>query len=88
MDTDIQIVVKKINRLNKKIEQLTRGEGMSDIDRTILQLRDLIETCKNMKGLDLDGSNRVFIGQVHLERALEQLEHISIIVHGGNHGTV
>ncbi len=88
MENDIQIVVKKINKLNKRIEQLTEGKGMSEIDRTIVMLRDLIETCKNMKGLDLDGSNRVFIGQVHLERALEQLEHISIIVHGGNHGTV
>ena len=88
MDTDIQIVVKKINRLNKKIEQLTRGEGMLDIDRTIAQLRDLIETCKNMKGLNLDGHNRVFIAQIHLEKALEQLEHISIIVNGEHHGTL
>lgn len=88
MDTDIQIVVNKINRLNKKIEQLTRGEGMLDIDRTIAQLRDLIETCKNMQGLTIEGYNRVYIGQNHLEKALEQLEHISIIVNGDHHGTL
>ena len=86
--TEIQMVVTKINRINKRIEQLTQGKGLSEIDRTIIQLRELIEVCKNMNGLSLEGSNHAFIGQVHLEKALVHLEHISIIVNGGNHGTV
>ncbi len=84
----LQMITRKIDRINKRIEQLTIGEGISDIDRTVTQVRDLIELCKKMDGVEIEDNNRIYIAQVHLEKALEQLVHVSIIVHGGNRGTV
>lgn len=80
--TEQQFVIKKIDEIIERIDLLTNGKKMSSIDRTIKQVRELIERCKSME-VETDTENgRLLIAQVFLKRALGELVMIRKIVKG------
>ena len=80
--TDQQLVIKKIDEINERIQLLINGKKMSSIDRTITKVRELIERCKSMEAETDTENDRLLIAQVFLERALGELVMIHTIVRG------